>query len=144
MVSLAPPLKATLEIRLHIENGFSVTEAVRLFTQRNLEDSFAQALGCWLFAHEKGNPWHSPELCRNAYRKHLMDVLSRGLKGEPVLENLIELEKDLRLVAEQDLDQHLQKLPFLSLIPLMLLELPAFVLLLLGPLVLDLLAVFQT
>ena len=143
MVSLAPPLKAVLEIRLHIENGSSITEAIRFFTQRNLEDPFAKDLGCWLFAHEKGKRWESKELALNPYRRYLIEILSKGIVGEPILENLVELEKDLRLQAEQDLDQQLQKLPFLSLIPLMLFEFPAFILLLLGPLVLDLLSVLQ-
>ncbi len=139
MVSLAPPLKAVLEIRLEIENGLSVTESIRSFSKKNPDNFFAQELGHWLFKRETGQIWSS-KFFKTPYRKYFIDILDRGLKGEPILERLQNLEKDLTIAAEEDLEKHLQKLPFLSLIPLMLFEFPAFILLLLGPLILDLLS----
>ena len=40
--------------------------------------------------------------------------------------------------SKEDLESQLQKLPFITLIPLLFLQLPAFLILLLGPLVLKL------
>ena len=142
MVPLAPPLKAVLEIRLGIEQGLSVAESIRFFSKRNLKDLFARELGHWLFKKETGQVWQS-KLFKNSYRKYFINLLTRGLKGEPILERLQILEKDLTIAAEEDLERHLQKLPFISLIPLMLFEFPAFILLLLGPLILDLLSLLE-
>ena len=142
MVGLAPPLKAVLEVRLQIENGVSVPQSVRIYAQRNLHDSFAKELGFWLFAKETGKNYDEKAF-NTFYRRRLIDLLNYGLKGEPILEALIDLEKDLIFITNEDLEQHLQKLPLISLIPLMLFEFPAFFLLLVGPLLLNLLSALQ-
>ena len=142
MVCLAPPLKAVLEIRLQIENGVSVPQAIRLYSQRNLDELFAKELGLWLFAKETGKNY-SQEVFNTFYRRRLIDLLNCGLKGEPILEALYDLEKDLVFVTNEDLERHLQSLPFISLIPLLLFEFPAFFLLLVGPLLLNLLSALQ-
>lgn len=143
MVCLAPPLKAVLEIRLQMENGVSVSQAIRIYSQRNLEDSFAKNLGFWLFAKETGKNY-SGEIFNTFYRKRLIDLLNCGLQGEPILSALCDLEEDLIFSANEDMEQHLQKLPLISLIPLLLFEFPAFFLLLVGPLLLNLLSALQS
>ncbi len=142
MVCLAPPLKAVLEIRLHIENGVSVSQAIRIYSQRNVFEPFAKDLGLWLFAQETGKSCPAKSF-NTFYRKRLIDILTCGLQGEPILSALCDLEKDLIFAVNEDIEQHLQKLPLLSLIPLMLLEFPAFFLLLVGPLLLNLLSALQ-
>ena len=143
MVSLAPPLQAVLEIRLHIESGLSVSRAVKVYVQSSPEDSFAKELGLWLFAEETGGTFNLQNL-KSLYRKHLMDILKRGLKGEPILEILEEYEKDLVEICKEDLEKHLQKLPFISLVPLLLFEFPALLIILIGPLFLNLLSALQS
>ena len=143
MVYLAPPLRAVLEIRLQIENGVSVSQAIKLYTQRNTEDIFAKELAYWLFSKETGKNYSS-EIFNKPYRKHLIELLKRGLNGEPILEALCDFEEDLAFAVHEDLEQYLQKLPFITLIPLLLFEFPAFFLLLAGPLVLDLLSALQS
>ena len=81
MVSLAPPLQAVLEIRLYIESGKSVSQAIKSYVQSSLTDSFAKELGLWLFAEETGRVFDTQNL-KSIYRKHLMDILKRGLKGD--------------------------------------------------------------
>lgn len=142
MVSLAPPLQAVLEIRLYIESGKSVSQAIKSYVQSSLTDSFAKELGLWLFAEETGGFFDTQTL-KSIYRKHLMDILKRGLKGEPILEILEDYEKDLIEICKEDLEKHLQKLPFITLIPLLLFEFPALLILLIGPLLLNLLSALQ-
>lgn len=142
MVSLAPPLQAVLEIRLYIENGKSVSQAIKTYVQSALEDPFAKELGLWLFAEETGGSFNIKSL-KSIHRKHLLDILKRGLKGEPVLEILEDYEKDLIEICKEDLEKHLQKLPFIALIPLLLFEFPALLILLVGPLLLNLLSALQ-
>ena len=62
MVCLAPPLKAVLEIRLQIENGVSVPQAIRVYSQRNLDEPFAKELGFWLFTKETGKNYNKKNL----------------------------------------------------------------------------------
>lgn len=140
---LAPPLKAVLEIRLQMENGISVSQSIRLYAQRNLEDLFAKELCFWLLSKETGRSYQTKTF-NKPYRKHLLELLNRGLQGEPILEALCDFEEDLIFATNEDLEQHLQKLPFFSLIPLMLFEFPAFFLLLTGPLFFDLLSALQS
>lgn len=143
MVCLAPPLQAVLEIRLKIENGTSVPQAIRSYTKRNPGDLFAQKLGLWLFAKETGKNLEE-EAFDTFYRKRLIDILSRGLEGESILKALSDLEEDLIVISNEDLEQYLQKLPLIGLIPLMLFEFPAFFLILVGPLLLNLLSALNT
>ena len=142
MVCLAPPLKAVLEIRLQLENGVSVSQAIRAYSQRNLNEPFAKELGIWLFAKEAGKSYNENPF-KSFYRKRLIDLLDCGLQGEPILSALCDLEEDLVFITNEELEQHLQRLPLISLIPLMLFEFPAFFLLLLGPLLLNLLSALQ-
>ena len=60
------------------------------------------------------------------------------------MEYLKDLEKEIMEVCKEDLEKHLEKLPYICLIPLMLFQFPAFLLLLIGPLVLNLLHILQT
>lgn len=142
MDPLAPPLKAVLEIRLQIENGTSIMESIRCFTKKYPEDSFAKNLGLYFFQKEMGKS-PSFNFDDKPYRQLLCTILARGLEGEPILEHLKEFEADLCIATHEDLEKHIQKLPFLSLIPLMLFQFPAFILILLGPLLIDLLTALQ-
>ena len=142
MVDLAPPLKAVLEIRLLIENGNSVFQSIKLYAKANSEDIFAKELGVWLFSQSTGRTNHS-KVFNTFYRRRLLEVLSFGLRGEPILKALCDLEEDLVFISQEFLEQHIQKLPLMSLLPLMLFQFPAFFLLLVGPLLLNLLSALQ-
>ena len=142
MVCLAPPLQAVLEIRLLIENGNSVSQSIRLYSQRKEQEDFAKELGVWLFAQSAGKKYEN-KIFNTFYRKRLLEILNQGLKGSAILSALSELEEELIFISYEDLEQHIQKLPLISLIPLMLFEFPAFFLLLAGPLLLNLLSALQ-
>ena len=142
MVCLAPPLQAVLEIRLLIENGNSIPQAIRMYSQRNGENDFAKELGSWLFSQTAGKKYEN-KIFNTFYRKRLLEILSQGLKGSAILPALSDLEEELIFISNEDLEQHIQKLPLISLIPLMLFEFPAFFLLLTGPLLLNLLQALQ-
>ena len=143
MVGLAPPLKALLEIRFQMEGGLSVSSALRIYSKRNPQEAFARELSLWAFAKENGKEGDRSPF-KTFYRRQLVDILSRGFEGEPILEALGDLEKDLVSVVNEDMEKHIQKLPFVSLLPLMLLEFPAFFLLLVGPLIWDLLEALKS
>ena len=135
---LAPPLNAVLQIELRIKNNSSVRAALQYYIKNFPDCPLAQQMSLWLFHIETGKPFTDPALDKKTWRKTLLNILHRGLKGEPILYLLQEFEEELKEIALQDLEQQVQKLPFLSLIPLFLFQVPAFFLLLLAPLVLEL------
>ena len=143
MVSLAPPLKAVLEIRLLIENGHSVVQSIQIYAQSQLGDTFAKELGLWLFAQTNGKNYEN-KIFKTFYRKQLLEILKSGLKGSAILPALADLEQHLIFISYENLEEHIQKLPLISLIPLMLFQFPAFFLLLVGPLLFHLLSVLQS
>lgn len=69
------------------------------------------------------------------YSRTLLSIFRDGLSGDSVLERLQELQRDLERQTEIDIQAHIERLPMIMLVPLLLLQLPAFLLLLLGPLV---------
>lgn len=140
MVPLAPPLKAVLEIRLQMENGISISQSVKNYVQNQPQDEFAKELGLWLFSKETGQRF---EKNLSLQRKNLMEILNRGLKGDPIMEYLKDFEKETMETCKEELEKHLEKLPYVYLVPLMLFQFPAFLLLLIGPLVLNLITILQ-
>ena len=135
---LAPPLNAVLQIQLRIKNGSSVHFAIQAYVKDFPECPLAIQIGLWLFYVKTGKSFKESILIKKSYRKALLDILYKGLNGEPILDILQEFELELKTAALQDLEQQIQKLPFLSLIPLFLFQVPAFFLLLLAPLLLEL------
>ncbi|MBK7889502.1 MAG: hypothetical protein IPJ84_01220 [Bdellovibrionales bacterium] len=67
------------------------------------------------------------------YRRALYLIILDGFNGQPVFERLSELKADLEDQAELDIESHIDRLPLLMLAPLLLLQFPAFLILLLGP-----------
>ena len=137
MDALAPPLRALLHIKLKIRTGKSVRESIKEYVQESMDCPFAKNLGLWLFCKESEQP-QQVEITQT-YRKLLVEVLNRGLEGDQILKPLESLEEEMVTASMNDLDKQLQKLPFIVLTPLLLLQLPAFLILIFAPLVLKLL-----
>jgi len=134
MDSLAPPLRALLGIKLKIQSGISTRESIREYVKETLDCHFAQDLGLWLFQMESENNEISPKIFTHPFRKMLIEVLTQGLEGEQILKSLEILETEMIEASHRDLDNQLQKLPFILMMPLLFLQLPAFLLLIFGPL----------
>lgn len=138
MDALAPPLKALLYLKLKIQTGTSTRESIREYVKEQNSCDFAKRLSLWLFQKESSQEvsyigLHKP------YRKMLIEVLDRGLDGEQILKSLDSLEEEMIRACEEDVENQIQKIPFIILIPLLLLQVPALLLLGIGPLVLQLL-----
>ena len=133
MDCLAPPLNAVLHIQLQIKNGLSVRSAIQSYVKNFPECSFSAQVGLWLFCLSTGKSFPLP--VNKSYRNTLLNILHRGLKGAPILCLLQELEEELKIVTLQDLERQIQTLPFISLVPLFLFQVPAVFLLLLAPFV---------
>ena len=73
------------------------------------------------------------------YSKSLVDILYRGMQGEPILKTLDELENELIKECQARIDKYMQKLAVVSLVPLLFIQFPAFMMLLFGPIFMDVL-----
>ena len=133
MEGLAPPLKCLLDVQLSLDNGASVRSALRSHCRTN-SDSFARFLSRWLFRFEQGGDYKGiySEL-ESPYRRTLLEVFELGLRGEPILERLRELQLEITTACQSEIDAYMSRLPLITMVPLMFLQFPAFVILLVGP-----------
>lgn len=135
MEDLASSLNFVLEIRLKIESGNSLRNAIKEYLACSSRCPFHKEVTTWFVSLERGaSSTEAMSEVKNPYRRVLFSTLSQGLKGEPVTQRLDELEKEMINVAHDDIERHLQRLPIIALMPLLLLQFPAFMMLLLGPL----------
>lgn len=77
------------------------------------------------------------------YRERLFWLLESGYAGAPVLRELRALKSETLEQLELDLKNHVERLPLKMLLPLLLLMFPAFLILLFGPMMTQLLSVMQ-
>ncbi len=139
MEGLAPPLACLLEVRLGLENGASVNRALVDYLGEAQGD-FADELRQWRILYEQGVSTEGfIARQQSSYRRALFSLFERGLRGEPILSGLNDLEKEMVEACRDQLELHLRRLPILGLIPLMLFQAPALLLLLFGPILTDLL-----
>jgi hypothetical protein len=138
MEPLADPYRCLIEIRCAMENGIGLRTAIRGFIQQDRSE-FAAQLAAWFVRVEQGNVRHVPDtLKKNGHRMALLSVLSAGLTGEAIFDRLIELENEMHQASLDEIEEKLRTLPLKSLLPLLLLQFPAFLLLLFGPILLQL------
>lgn len=136
MESLAPPLNALLEVRWEMENGNSFRESLKLFISKEPESNFVALLRQWYVKKTRDQTSHDLiESERSLYRRTLLGIFENGWAGEPILESLQELELELILACQLEMDEFTATLPFKALLPLLFLQFPAYLILLLTPIV---------
>lgn len=133
MENLSFLLKLCLHVRVSIEGG----EALRISLIRFSES--ANSLN-----HLKLKEWLSHfdntdgENCAEIYFHHqsttiFLEILSQGLLGHSIYERIKAFEEEVIEVCKDEFQRELDKLPYVLMIPLLLFMFPAYLLLLLGP-----------
>jgi hypothetical protein len=140
MECLIPPCLIVIrEVRWHMENNVSVRESIKLLTQSH-HGELIDELRSWFLRQQNGiKPTSAQKKLKSPFQNALISLLERGLLGQPILESLKILEDEVHRAAVVELDYHIGRLPFLSMIPLFLFQFPAYLILLLGPLMSSLL-----
>ncbi|MGE3975696.1 MAG: hypothetical protein AB7F59_14310 [Bdellovibrionales bacterium] len=126
MESLAPPLRLVLAMRRSVESGESVASATRKYLQLPADELTPFVTQCLL--HKKVDGSLSP--CREA----VLTVMQSGLDGQPILPALMRLEQEIIEQCQLEMQTTLDRIPFQLLWPMLLLQFPAYLLLLIGPL----------
>jgi hypothetical protein len=137
MEGLAPPLKCLIEIQSTMSNGESVRQGLMQYLQSaSPKDGFATEVRTFLHLWEQGRDWRARIASHVAspYRRALLELIASALAGQSILPQLADLKVDMTEACEQDIRHHLELLPLKMLIPLLIFQFPAFLLLLFGPL----------
>ncbi len=134
MEDIAPPLALLLRVKRSLEKGQPVRQGVLNYI-RHYGDEFSSLVTQWLGLIHQGK--ETRELIQSIpsfQRRVLLQVLERGLRGEPVYNTLLQLENELVEACQDELSSRIARLPFILVIPLLLFQFPAFLMLLFGPL----------
>jgi hypothetical protein len=133
MEDLSFLLKLCLHVRVSMEGG----EALRVSLLR-----FAEIKNDFLYLRFKQWLTHfdqsGGESCaENLYSNHhvliFLEILTQGLEGHSIYERLKAVEEEIVEVCKDEFQRELDKLPYVLMIPLLLFMFPAYMLLLLGP-----------
>jgi hypothetical protein len=133
MEDLAPPLQLVLHLRAAIENGESVRAGLKQYL-RSSQSDYASQVGKWFFKYENEETSSFEEI-RGIYRRGVLRLAERGLRGETIYPVLCEMEMELIEVSRVEIEKFVQLLPVKLLLPLMLFQFPAYMILILGPLI---------
>lgn len=142
MEGLAPPLELLIVVKSSLECGESVRTGVSKYIGSNKSD-FAQTVSRWLFAFDQ-NGKHQ-EILRSipsSHRQATLRVLEQGLMGQSIMPTLVELEKEIDYACKREIEEFIALLPIKLLVPLLLFQFPAYLILLLGPLLKNFLGAF--
>lgn len=134
MESIAPPLALILQVKRSIERGQSVRQGIVSYLKR-AEDDFSPVVVQWMALMQQGQ---DPNLRLAAeisiYRKMLLQLLERGLRGESIYNMILQLEQETTEACQDEINEKIARLPFQLLVPLLIFQFPAFLMLLFGPL----------
>jgi hypothetical protein len=134
MEGIAPPLKLLLALRNGIEKG----ESVRMALQKYLayeDDELSRLVATWVSRRDQGVSTQGLLLkTPSPFRQAVLMMMDRGLNGEGIYQHVIQLEEEVIEASANELATFLSVLPMKMLIPLLLLQFPAFLILLFGPL----------
>lgn len=134
MEGLAPPLELLLSVKRSIESGQPPKNGIHYYLRRHQGD-FPVFVTQWLGLLQQGKS--TQDLLRELKSQHrqvLLQLLERGLRGEAIYNMICNLEEEILESCHEELANKLAQLPFQLLIPLLLFQFPAFLVLLFGPL----------
>jgi hypothetical protein len=126
-------LKLCLHVRVSIEGGEALRVSLLRFceteqTLRHLK------LKQWLaYFDQTGGESCAEIFFKNHHTQIFLEILGQGLSGHSIYERVRVLEEEFIETCEEEFQKELDKLPYILMIPLLLFMFPAYLLLLLGP-----------
>jgi hypothetical protein len=139
MEDLTPPvLFAVRDVHWRISSGKSMREALRFYFETS-SSRFSHQLREWWALKNQGRAQDVRSLSfQSYYQKTFVHLIERGCDGQPTLEPLRALEDEIEKAAAAELEHFISVLPFKVLIPMLVFQFPAYLMLLLGPVLRDL------
>lgn len=137
MESLSPALSLLLNVKLSLERGESLRQGLQIYISRPRfeKDELTQVVAQWLLLRDQGSSTQQlKKEIKSQYRRVLLEIIDRGLRGESILPILNVLEGEIIQACTEELERRTTLLPMQALIPLLLLQFPALAILFLAPL----------
>jgi len=147
MEGLAPSLLLCLELRMALERGDAPVVALRKMQPLLPLDLRFEVLQLLRHFEQHGHleQFHIQlrASTKSSYRRELFQLVGQGLIGAPISAKLKELEAEIKTACEDEVEVFVAKLPLLAMLPVLLVQFPAFLLLLFGPILQELIRSFK-
>jgi hypothetical protein len=137
MDNLATPYVFVEHLRYGLESGESLMSIIKRFVLNDISE-FSFTMNKWIVFSQQER--YTPgDFQKNLpiYRKSIFDLLDLAKSGASIVEPLKSMEKELISICENDLQRHIDKLPFQLMIPMLFLQFPAVLILIIGPLLIQ-------
>jgi hypothetical protein len=133
MEALAPSLELLLEVRFGLEKGSGIRATVQDYIEVHGRTQWGVQLEVWfqLYKMDRSTLPILNEMC--FARRQVLELIEQGLRGAPIYSQVCFLQDELIQSTQLEIAEFVTKLPLKSLFPLLLLQFPAFLILLLGP-----------
>ncbi len=136
MEGLTPSLKCAIELSAGLQNGESARTGLTRYLAVCPADDFAGDVRRFLFCWDQGHDWRTVIIgIKSPHRRALLELAATGMSGQPISSHLKELQTEIENAADHQIREHLEMLPIRMLVPLLLFQFPAFLILLFGPLI---------
>jgi hypothetical protein len=134
MEGLADTHKLVIAVIQGAERGSSIPTIIKEVS-KDLNTQTMKELMLLLAEYEKNGSYAKfRQKTLSVHRDILYQTILSALRGEPVHKKLIELEKEISAACDENIEQFIASLPVKSMLPVLLFQFPAFLLLVLGPL----------
>ena len=133
MENLAPPMELLMEVRFGLEKGQSLKKTILSYIEVDPKDPWRQELRLWLKLLELGRSPVEILGKMNMTRRQCLETLHQGLRGEPIYSQICNLEAEVYEAAKLEVEEFISLLPMKSLVPLLIFQFPALLMLLIGP-----------
>jgi tight adherence protein C len=137
MENVAPPLALCIQVRFRLEAGDALNSTLNQLVQ-NYNCPMKADLLEMLSAHQKKMKYEFRKGLTNE-RRVVLSTLIAGLEGVPIRNTLQSIEVELEQLCEMEIDEFVSQLPIRLLFPLVFLMMPGLILLLMGPIFIQIL-----
>jgi hypothetical protein len=136
--SIAPLQNCIIYLIFLLEGGNSLNKSIDIYI-KEFDDDVALGVREWLFIRGQGlevDDFVNQQ--KNLHRKALFKLLDKGFKGQSVLGFLKNLEQEVECAVKSEISKFISYLPLKMMVPVFFLQFPAYLILLLGPILTDL------
>lgn len=134
MDDLTPPfLRILRELIFLLESGDSMSVSLPKTMAVGHGEFLANLNHAWALKRQ-AHPIDIKTIFKNPYYEIFWELVERGLSAQPVVPSLKHLLEEAESLSRADLERHISLLPFKALVPLLFFQFPAFLVLMIGPL----------
>ncbi|MCB0412889.1 MAG: hypothetical protein KDD50_01055 [Bdellovibrionales bacterium] len=132
--NLAPPLVLLYEIKLSLARGDSIHSCLKHYFSEN-HDEYSNLVLKWYHLRERDVElsYQLLKSIKSPYRRALLDLIEISLIGGSIFDYIEALEREILSACHSEIKEYLDILPLKTLLPLLLFQFPAYLLLMIGP-----------